>query len=161
MPITDFVMYDRRGFSVSDFVPLTDYGKHFPVPLEIVQVSWRDSQQRFHELDTRNLSVDVLPDKSGLMCLEKRPSIKGRYTGKKGAFVLNEDASLRYKLKIPVDLIDRDVPPDADRYFCYSEYLEKYGKSYRLIAEISTVGRYYFELDYHTGQFLGVWPMRY
>lgn len=153
MTITDFTKHDKRGFDIPESMPLAEYSKHFPLPLEIVRVSWRDSHLDRHEIDAKDIFVAILPDREGLMCLETPRSVGGSYRGYTGAFVLNENASLRYKLGVPIELTNRDLLPDVVRYFSWIEYSKNYGR-YGLVAVIAGAGTYYFELDYHTGQFL-------
>ena len=160
MPIIDFVELDERGFDVPESIPLEEYGGRFPLPLKIERVGWCDSSRKLHELDAKELLIRVLPDRSGLICLETPKSIKGRYVGQSGAFVLNEDASLRYRLQVPAELANRDVSTDSVRYFVWVEH-SKERNQYGLTAVIADAGEYYFELDYHTGRFLSGTEIRF
>lgn len=160
MAVTNFIEHDARGFDVPEEMSIEEREKFCPPTFQFISVSWMDSIGNTHTLNTHDLSVRVLPDRSGLICLETPKSVKGRYVGRSGAFILNEDGSVRCGLKVPVELLDYEVPPDSICYFAWVEYSEERNR-YGLTAVIANAGEYYFELDYHTGKFLWGNPIRF
>lgn len=161
MSIKNFIEHDARGLDIPEdkpfnpFDPLDERSKFYPGVMQICRVSWLDRKNVQHEIDTSDFFVRVLPDRSGLICVESHKSTS-KYRDSKitGAFVLNEDGSLRYRLEVPVELTNRDIPPDASRSFAWIEQKESGDSQYGLTARIEYAGQYYFELDYRTGKFL-------
>jgi hypothetical protein len=151
--ITCFVKHDSRGFDIAESVPLEEYHSRFPIPLSIESISWIDSKNKSHTMDTRDLFVRVLPDRSGLLCLENPMGKHKRFKYPARAFVINEDESLRYELMVPVEMTNRLISPLGKHYFGWVETKDNEGK-YGLTASIEGAGQFYFELDYHTGKFL-------
>lgn len=161
MSVDNFVEHDRRGFSISGNEPFdpskfcNKEGEVYKGALQIERVSWTDKNRTSHEMSSHHLLVEVLPDRSGLICVESATKSENLING---AFVLNEDASLRFRLEVPLDLITGDVPTTASRSFIWIEH-SAFG--YGLMATIEGVGDFYFELDHQSGRFLWGKPARF
>lgn len=160
MSITNFIKHDARGFDVPEEMSIEDREKLCSSTFQFISASWMDGAGNKHTLNTHDFSVHVLPDRSGLICLETPKSVKDRYVGRSGAIILNEDGSVRYRLKVPIELLGYEVPPDSVCYFAWVEYSEARNQ-YGLTAVITYAGEYYFELDYLAGKFLWGKPIRF
>lgn len=150
MPIKDFKKHDSRGFDVPEAIPFEEYSKRFPLTLCIETVSWRDENNSLYQIDARDLLIEVLPDRSGLICIENPLGKHKRFKYPAGAFVINKDGSQRYKLAVPLELVSRSENPSDIHRFCWIEKNSSYG----LTAIVDGFSEFYFELDHHTGKFL-------
>jgi hypothetical protein len=92
------------------------------------------------------LSVNALPDASGLLCVEPK------YDRRDNCYVLDACGKERYRLSVPWELTNYDVPTDAKMWF-RSAGAHSEGK-FGLTAWVEYAGDFYFELDYHNGRFL-------
>lgn len=158
MEVLNFVEHDERGFSVPESIPLEQYQDRFPLPLKIESVSWEDSVGLSHSIHAKKLSVRVLPDRSGLICIESPTVEGGRYVGQHGAFILNVDASIRHRLSVPIELIPRieSMPSDSALFFLWVEPSEGEGQC-RLVGVVTGVGEFRFDLNYVSGKFLATY----
>jgi hypothetical protein len=113
--------------------------------IEQLYLSWLvDGEQK--KLTTgKSLMASPLPDNSGLICFDEGFI-------KDGCYVIDAYGQFQYRLTVPWELTNRDVPKDAKMWF------RNVGKhvdgQFGVIAWIEYAGDYYFELDYHTGKFL-------
>lgn len=161
MQVLNFVEHDERGFSVPESLPLEQYQQKFPLPLKIESVSWEDPVSGPHSIKAKKLSVRILPDRSGLICIEN-PNVKsGRYVGKYGAFILNADSSVRHRLSVPTELISdiENMSSNSAQFFLWMEPSESEGHC-RLVGVVTGVGEFRFDLNYVSGKFLAAHETR-
>lgn len=161
MLIHNFVKHDSRGLDIPEnnpfdpFDPSDERSKQYPGVLQIGRVTWEDESGRSYSLNAKDLFVQILPDRSGLICLESnRQGSKFETSMQTAAFILNTDGSLRCRLEVPTELTGRDVPASASKSFGWIEKSSIGEARYGLVASIEYAGDYYFELNYHTGEFL-------
>lgn len=152
MSIHNFVEHDIRGFDIPEHLSVEDQEKLCPGPFRIHRISWTDSNGHKHTFDSTNLYARVLPDRSGIIFLE-RPDSTGAHQIRQhcGAIILNEDGSERCRLEVPIELIQKDVSPTTSRYFAW---IEQSASNFGVTAIIDDAGEFYFELDYNSCRFL-------
>ena len=117
-----------------------------------MKVTWEYLGDR-HALDTYDpdfndipLSVNLLPDAMGLICIEPR------YDRHDNCYVVDGYGKCKYRLTVPWRLTGYEVPPGAQMWF-RNMGTHREGQ-FGVTAWIEYAGDFYFELDYHEGKFL-------
>jgi hypothetical protein len=92
------------------------------------------------------LSVSLLPDASGLICFEPT------YERPDNCYILDAYGKERFRLRVPWKLTPYDVPPAAKMWFRNIGTHDD--GQFGVTAWIEYAGDFYYELDYHEGNFL-------
>lgn len=139
----------------------------------VIAYSWLvDGEEKRIDDPQSQLSVKLLPDSSGFICFAQEAKHDN-------CLLLDAYGKERLRLTVPWELTGIDVYAEArawlknqgkpyvppEMYFCtisgpYVNPLDGKMGQFGVTAWIEYAGMYYFELDYHTGQFLWGKPIR-
>lgn len=97
-----------------------------------------------HEIQTLD-NWKVLPDAAGFICFE-------RGFAKDNCCLRDVYGELTKRLAVPWELTPYDISEDAKMWF--GGLCDHVGGTYGVRAAIEGAGDWYFELDYHKGEFL-------
>ncbi|MGJ7580838.1 hypothetical protein ACSFA3_11715 [Variovorax sp. RHLX14] len=153
--ISDFTLHDAMGNVMLDkdwLNWLEEHGQGFG---PTIFYSWNvgKDQNRAHA-DRKKETWEVLPDKSGFICIQSEwiPN---------NCVLLNAYGKERMRLTVPWQLTKPQNPKSADPPTSFALVSDPYinpadGKpgQFGITAWVEHAGKYYFELDFHSGQFL-------
>ena len=128
-------------------------------PSPLINLTWLcDGDERELDVEVKDgkpkLSISALPESSGFICFEdvKKPD---------NCLLLDAAAKERMRLSVPWQLTGHQNPESAKSPTSFVDVSAPYvnpfdGRKggYGVTAWVQYAGMYYFELDYHTGQFL-------
>ncbi|MDM0106119.1 hypothetical protein QTH97_14335 [Variovorax sp. J22R24] len=153
--ISDFTLHDALGNSMLD--------KDWPKWIQehngrgfgpTVSYSWHVGSQRIEVLARDKEVREILPDATGFICFERdwRPD---------NCLLLDAFGKHRVRLAVPWQLTRPQNPESAKPPTSFTSVSAPYvnpadGKpgEFGVTAWVELAGQYYFELDYHIGQFL-------
>ena len=151
--IRNLTRHYADGFSLPDSLTIDEKARLMTTRgrLNLVALTWEclgkecELSARFERADIP-LSVNLLPDASGLICFEPA------YDKPDNCYVLDAYGKERYRLRVPWELTPYDVPPSAKMWF-RNVGMHMEGQ-FGVTAWIEYAGDFYFELDYQEGRFL-------
>ena len=161
--IEGFTLHGESGVQVLQerFLDWLDTHSASELGSKIVAYSWRVNGREFKvPIDISKISWRMLPDASGFVCFESdwRPD---------NCVLLDAFGQDRMRLSVPWQLTRPMNPASANPPTSFTNISEPYtnpvnGKrgEFGLTAWVEFAGHYYFELDYHVGQFLWGRPIR-
>lgn len=121
---------------------------------KVTYFSWYVGEQRIEVPAEKWIYAEVLPDASGFIGFEKgwNPN---------NCLLFDAYGKERMRLTVPWELTKSKNPESANPPTSFANVSEPYinpvdGKEglFGVTAWVEHAGKYYFELDYHTGQFL-------
>lgn len=155
--IENLKKHNSRGQSVlfSTFKSWRDPVTRSDIFGPVIAYSWTVDEKLASLKDPKkNFSLHLLPDASGFICFEN-PWVPNNY------LLLDAYAKERVHLTVPWQLTKPQNPKSADPPTFFAPLSDPYinpadGKpgQFGITAWVEYAGRYYFELDYHSGQFL-------
>jgi hypothetical protein len=155
--IKEFTRHGESGITVLDKEYLKWLDTHDPSELgsKIVAYSWTVSEKKYMaSIDIGKIVWHELPDATGFICFESdwKPD---------NCLLLDAFGKERMRLVVPWQLARPQNPESAKPPTSFAGVSEPYvnptdGKAgeFGVTAWVELAGKYYFELDYHTGQFL-------
>jgi hypothetical protein len=151
--IRNLTRHYANGLSLPDSMSVGEKARLFVSGQEsrLARLTWDCIDKEF-ELDAHfehadiPLSVNLLPDASGLICVEPT------YSKADNCYVLDAYGKLRYRLTVPCELTPYEIPSTAKRWFRGSS--AHHDGQFGITAWIECAGDFYFELDYLAGRFL-------
>lgn len=153
--VRDFLLHNDRGQAVHarDLLAWRDpvTGSSYFGPL--TRFSWTSDGGAVN-VASQGRWIRVLPDKSGLICFESERVPDN-------CLLLDADGNERMRLKVPWVMTGSFNPASGDTPTAFVDVSDplthpKTGVpgSFGVTAWVELAGRYYFELDYQTGEFL-------
>ncbi len=149
--------HNNRGHSVlySEFRDWRDPDTGSDIFGPVIAYSWVVNEEVIVVNDIKSeIFLCLLPDSSGLLCFE-RPSFPSN------CLLLDAHGKERMRLTVPWQLTKPQNPESAKPPTSFAFTSDPYtnpadGKlgEFGVTAWVEHAGMYYFELDYHTGQFL-------
>jgi hypothetical protein len=149
------------GFSLDDDLPINEKARLMDgrVPSPLVRLTWACGKEFFDMkiavIDGRaKLAIAKLPDATGFLCFE-------RDSTPDNCLLLDAHGKERMRLTVPWQLTKPRNPESAKPPTSFANISAPYinpadGKegTFGVTAWVEHAGRYYFELDYHSGEFL-------
>ena len=157
--VQTFTLHNDRGQSIEDS-ELLNWRKHYPddkadIFGPVTKYSWLVDGKIFEIQKPKGQSWTVLPDSSGFIGFEQE-----RWEPN-NCLLLDAWGMERMRLTVPVELTGSLKPESAKAPTSFENVSDPYvnpadGKKGRfgVTAWVEHAGKYYFELDYHTGIFL-------
>lgn len=152
-----FTKYNNRGQAVllSEFNNWRDPVTGSEIFGPVTAYSWEvnGAEKRIDDLKSK-LLIHLLPDASGFICFESdsKPD---------NCILLDAYGKERIRLTVPWQMTGSTSPESGQPPTCFENISTPYinptdGKEgqFGVTAWVEYAGKYYFELDYHTGQFL-------
>lgn len=154
--VSDFTLHDSNGNYILEKDSLLWIEQHEGLGFgPVVAYSWRVNGKRFEApANRRRATWEVLPDASGFICLESdwKPD---------NCLLLDVFGKERMRLTVPWQLtramnLESAKPPTSFARVSAPFVNPSDGKAgeFGVIAWVELAGHYYFELNYHTGDFL-------
>jgi hypothetical protein len=154
-----FTLHNDRGMSIAD-AELLNWRKYYPddkadIFGPITKYSWFVDDTFYEIQKPKGQSWEILPDASGFIVFEQK-----RWEPD-NCLLLDAYGKERMRLTVPWQLTHPKNPESAKPPTSFDNiggpYINpadgKQGK-FGVTAWVEHAGKYYFELDYHTGQFL-------
>ena len=171
--ISNLVYHYANDLQFKDDLPIEEVeklikAKGMTIPLTKLKISW-ECEGVTIRMDMLNPTVGKYPlyitplsDLSGFICFEES------WKANNNCLLLNAFGLERMRLTVPVELTKRDIPKTNQMCFLgitspWTEFGGKFGVHAWIEGSGSggyLEGDWYFELDYHTGQFLWGREMR-
>jgi hypothetical protein len=156
--INGFTLHNDRGLSIAD-VDLLGWRKFYPDDKSdifgpVKKYSWLVDDTHFEIQKPNGQSWETLPDASGFICFESdwKPD---------NCTLLDAYGKERMRLTVPWQMTGSTSPESGQPPTSFENISAPYvnpadGKEgkFGITAWVEYAGKFYFELDYHTGQFL-------
>ena len=155
--IEQFSKHNNRGHSVllNEFETWRDPATGSEIFGPVIAYSWKvDGEDQWITDPRSQLLVHLLPDASGFICFESEWKSDN-------CLLLDAYGKERMRLTVPWELTRNKNPESAKPPTSFENISAPYvnpadgelGK-FGVTAWVEHAGKYYFELDYHTGRFL-------
>ena len=157
--VKSFTLHNDRDLSIADS-ELLNWRKYYPddktdIFGPITKYSWLVNDAFYEAQKPKGQSWEILPDASGFIGFEKK-----RWEPD-NCLLLDAYGKERMRLIVPWQLTHPKNPESAKPPTSFDNISEPYinpadGKQgeFGVTAWVEHAGKYYFELDYHSGQFL-------